>query len=275
MNIGIDFSSSYSTWSIYVVGSVAGSTGTRDCINTCISSREMCRYRKARDAFFRAKRAYQHADAAYCGAKNHFNRLLGDSEITQERCHLFRIMTLCELLCGREWCVLDAARKAYLKAKADFTRACELLAHRWGGYAYLLNDNEMCYDLVYLCSNVAAPVWYRYNGKYDFDTICMSSMYRKVVGQNRDFNRTKVICSLSATNARLCSFETEEETENLGTYECTTADLWMQCRRRKPIIRKMGPGISHGPSVIPPFGRDGLDPTAMMDTSRRPLEKAA
>ena len=274
MNIGIDFGSTYSTWSIYVVRSVAGVTDTRDYINACINSREMRGYRKARGAFFRAKRAYQHADVAYCSAKNHFDRLLGDSEITQEQFDPFR-MIFCELFCEMEWRAFDAARKAYLKAKSDFTRECELLARRRGVYTYLLNDNEMCYDLVYLCSNVAAPVWYRYNGKYDFDTICMSSMYRKVVGQNRDFNRTKVICSLSAANVRLCGFETEEETEKLGTCECTAADLWMQCLSRKPIIRKMGPGISHGPSVIPPFGRDGLDPAAMMDTSRRPLEKAA
>lgn len=274
MNIGIDFGSGYSTCSIYIVGSFAGSTGTRDYINVCISSRAKHRYRKVRDVFFRAKEAYQQADAAYRGAKDYFDRLLGDSEITQEQFDPFR-MVLCELFCEREWRMLDAARKAYLKAKSDFIREYELLARHRGGYEYLLNDNKMCYNLVHLCLNVAAPAWYRYDGKYDFDTICMSAMYRKVVGQNRDFNRTKVICSLSAASARLCGFGTEEETENLGTWECTDADLWTQCRSRKPIIRKMGPGISHGPSVIPPFKRDGSAPTVMMDTSRRPLEKAA
>lgn len=261
MNIGIDFGSSYSMWSSYILVDYGGATCTVSFIVEEIPSTAKRRCCRAWYAFFRAVRRYVRACEAYRNAKVS----LYQAEETLRRVQTFRDYTFAALdVSTCEWFLRE--KQEELSAADRYCSEASVAVIR----ANMLMDDAA--DLSYgLCEypRLLHSEWFDCNESHTLTGWGVDWLLNDILCRSKETN------SVQDNRTQRHDFETEAETERPEVNHCADTGCRMQCRSRKLTIRKMGPGISHGPSVIPPFGRDGSDPAAMMDASRRPLEKAA
>lgn len=165
----------------------------------------------------------------------------------------------------RKWEAFKEAERCYFEARAAAGRENGQLDYNQM-YSVLSDELE---DIVQMrvVKDLCSMLSEKYHEQNGSDEICTLNSWQV----------SRVLSALFSRNedAGYGVQLHESETERSEDYRCADTGCQMQCRSRKTIIRKMGPGISHGPSVIPPFEWDGLFPAAMVDTSRRPLKKAA